>query len=162
MAELFSVIVELFPINWSGKHSNNFLDEASSDKKELINLLKKSTGIYAFYNSELELIYIGKTRSDLWFEMKNALAREMPHYKRYRVDHPKKAYVPTKSGHARKLQLRNVMVWEASSYFSAYSVDDDYIDSIEQLLIRIAPNDILNRRMEGNGSLKIHTLQDEE
>lgn len=159
---LFRVIVELFTVEWSESNNRAFLNKEKSDHSDLIKVLEGSVGIYAFYNSEMEIIYLGKTKSNLWNEMQNAFVRDMPHYKRYRVQHPRDKFRPTKSGQARKLQLQNMGVWEAATYFSAYAVDPDYIDDVEKLLIRVAPNDILNKRMEGNGSLDMHALQEDE
>ncbi len=151
---LFKVVVELFPIEWSENYANSFLNEAKNDQNELIRLLRETRGIYCFYNSELEIIYLGKTKDNLWSEMKNAYMRPMPHYSKYKVNHPRGRYKYTEE--ARKMKLVNLKVWEAANYFSAYSVNDEYIDDIEKLLIRIVPNDILNKRMEGNGSLEMH------
>jgi hypothetical protein len=159
---LFNVIVELFACEWSEKNWRAFLNKDNADHDDLISILQSSKGIYAFYNSEYEIIYLGKTKNNLWEEMQSAYVREMPHYKRYRVKHPYEKFKLTNSGNARKLQLTNVNVYDAAVYFSAYAVDEKYIDDIEKLLIRIAPNDILNKRMEGNGSLDIETLQKEE
>jgi hypothetical protein len=157
----FKVIVELFPVEWSEKSTRAFLNEQRKDHAELSSLLKSSIGIYAFYNSELEIIYLGKTKSNLLIEMQQAYMRDMPHYKRYYVNHPNEKYKPT-SGAARALKLGNMMVWQAAWYFSAYSVEESMIDDVEKLLIRIAPNDLLNRRMEGNGSLQIHVASESE
>jgi hypothetical protein len=159
---LFKVIVELFPIEWSERNQRAFLNEQNGDHAELIEILGQSVGIYAFYNSELEIIYLGKTKRNLWSEMQNAFVRPMPHYERYYVHHPRGKFKSTSSGVARKLRVRNLKVWEAASYFSAYAVGEIHIDDVEKLLIRIAPNDLLNKRMEGNGSLDIHSLQETE
>jgi hypothetical protein len=159
---LFRVIVELFTVEWSERNNRAFLNEKNDDHHELIGILDSSVGIYAFYNSEMEIIYLGKTNVSLWSEMQSAFVRDMPHYKRYRVHHPRDKFKVTTSGRARKLQLQNMAVWEAASYFSAYAVQPDYVDDVEKLLIRVAPNDILNKRMEGNGSLDMHVLQEDE
>jgi len=140
-------------------YGRSFLNEAESDQKSLIEILRQNIGIYAFYNSEFEIIYLGKTKNSLWNEMKSAYMRTMPHYKRYRVKHPRGKFLPPKSGSVRKIKLDSVAVWEAASYFSAYSVAENLIDDVEKLLIRIAPNDVLNRRMEGNGSLDSYAIE---
>jgi hypothetical protein len=160
--QLFRVIVELFGVEMSDRNSRGFLNEKNADHRNLIDVLDGSVGIYAFYNSEMEIIYLGKTNTNLWTEMQSAYVRDMPHYKRYRVRHPRERYKATTSGRARKLQLQNMAVWEAAFYFSAYAVHPEYVDDVEKLLIRVAPNDILNKRMEGNGSLDMHVLQEDE
>ena len=159
---LFKVIVEFFACEWNDDNKRAFLNKERADHRDLIAILQESKGIYAFYNSEYEIIYLGKTNRNLWDEMQNAYVREMPHYKRYRINHPHEKFRLTSTGNARKLQLSNVNVYDAAMCFSAYAVDEKYIDDVEKLLIRIAPNDILNKRMEGNGSLDIHTLQEDE
>ena len=153
---LFKVIVELFECEWSDKHKRNFLNEAKADHKILIDLLKKTTGIYSFYNSELEIIYVGKTKFDLWTEMKNAYNRQMPKYKRYVVSHPHEKYAHTKSGLARKIVSQSLAVWQTASYFSAYAVNEEYIDELESFIIRLMPNDVANVKMEGNASIEMH------
>lgn len=158
---LFKVIVELFECEFSDRYYSSFLNESRPDHKELIRILTQSTGIYAFYNSELEAIYVGKTKNNLWSEMKTAYNRYMPHYKRYYVSHPRHKFSVSKSGLARKIQLKNVRVWETASYFSAYSVAEEHIDDLERFLIRIMPNDIANKRMEGNASLSMHVESEE-
>jgi hypothetical protein len=153
---LFKVIVEMFSIEWSEKYGRSFINEAND--KKLISILSKEAGIYAFYNSEFEIIYLGKTNDNLWAEMKSAYNRTMPHYKRYRVKHPRSRFVSTKSGKVRKLVLLPLQVWEAATYFSAYAVQRDHIDDVERLLIRLMPNDLLNKRMEGN-SLEAYVVK---
>jgi len=159
---LFKVIVELFPIPKEEDYGRAFLNEDKDDHAELIQHLENTIGIYAFYNSELEIIYLGKTKKNLWSEMKNAYSRDMPHYQRLIVEYPREKFKQTVSGLARKLVRRNLAVWEAACYFSAYSVNEDHIDELESLLIRIAPNDVVNKRMEGNGSLEMHYVKIED
>lgn len=152
----FKVIVEMFPVSESDRHHRSFLNEALSDQKELINILKDTIGIYSFYNSEMEIIYLGKTKNNLWDEMKTAYTRSMPHYKKYFVNHPNGKFKRPAGTSPRKLQLRELFVWETAEYFSAYSVDHSVIDDVERFMIRIMPNDIANKRMEGNGSLDVY------
>lgn len=153
MAGLFQPVCEFFPIEWSEKHYSSFLNEAKPDQKRLISLLKKSRGIYAFYNSELEIIYLGKTNDNLWTEMKQTYNGEKSHYQKYRVKHPNGQYRPTKSGLVRKIQLENFLIQDAATHFSAYSILDEHIGDVEALMIRLMPNDILNHKMEGNNRL---------
>ena len=160
--QLFNVIVEMFQIEWNDHVYKNFLDKDTNDQKSLIDILASNVGIYAFYNSELEIVYLGKTKKNLWDEMRIAYSREMPHYKRYKVIHPRHKYKPTKDGYVRKLQLSKMRVWDTAWYFSAYAVDPSMIDDVERLLIRILPNDLLNKRMEGNMSLSMNVGSVEE
>jgi hypothetical protein len=155
MNSLFHIIVELFKCEWSDKHYRSFLNEAREDHKELITILSKSKGIYSFYNSELEIIYIGKTKRNLWDEMKVAYCRKMPHYQRYAVSHPHKKYRAQTNGKPRKIQSITPYVYQTAIYFSAYRVSENYIDDMEKFLIRIMPNDIVNTRMEGNKTISM-------
>jgi hypothetical protein len=136
------------------------LDTSHEDKKKLAQLLRKSKGIYAFYNSEAEVIYVGKTKTSLWTEMKNAYGRRMNHYTRFFVNHPKKfTFEERANGKTRQIERRSFSVWNVATFFSAYHVeDDDLIDIIEMMMIRMMPNDLINVRMEGNTTLRSRTL----
>ena len=52
-------------------------------------------------------------------------------------------------------------MYHAAYFFSAYHVEEGFIDEVEKLLIRMIPNDLLNHRMEGNLSLIAHEVGDE-
>ena len=147
-------IVEFFPIELDEKSDRSFLDLSRADTKKLRADLTSSIGIYSFYNSEYELIYLGKTKSSLWNEMKVAYTRKMSDYKRFYVDHPSSIYKST-SGGVRAIRRRNMYVYDCACFFSAYRVESKpLIDVLELMMIRMCPNDILNVRMEGN-----HTLE---
>ena len=158
---LFKVVVEFFRCEDSETHERSFLNEKEPDQNILIGLLSRTKGIYAFYNSEFEVIYVGKTKNNLWEEMKTSYNKKMPHYKLYYVHHPRERYKATSSGVARKIQSRTPYVWETAIYFSAYSVEEGHIDDLERFIIRIMPNDVSNKRMEGNNSLEMHVTIEE-
>jgi hypothetical protein len=146
-------VVEFFEIDGDENSETSFIDLSSDDGKLLRSHLRKAKGIYAFYNSEYEIIYLGKTKNDLWAEMKNAYHRKMDHYFRYRVHHPREKY-SGRSKSLRKISASQLTVAEAATYFSAYHMDDDVlIDIVEMMMIRVLPNDLLNVRMEGNMTL---------
>ena len=48
----------------------------------------------------------------------------------------------------RRIVECNVYLADIATYFSAYSVADEFIDVAESLLIRCFPNNLLNKRME--------------
>ena len=146
-------VVEFFPTESLEGSDRTFLDTTQEDRRQLQRALRASRGIYCFYNSELEIIYVGKTKGDLWTEMHNAYNREMKHYSRYYVAHAYEKYVVPKGGGVRKITKGPMHLYDAAEYFSAYSVEEDLIDAIEQLIIRMIPNDLLNVRMEGNTSM---------
>ena len=140
-------VVEFFPVSKDGE----FLSSSRTDHKQLAKQLQKACGIYAFYNSEFEAIYVGKTvLSNLLDEAKQALNREMLHYKRYFVGHPHGKFRVPRNGLVRKIAPKALSLSEAACYFSAYAFDQDVVTSFEQFIIRLVPNDLLNVRMEGN------------
>ncbi len=146
-------VVEFFEITHDDNGGTSFIDISSEDGKLLRSHLRKSKGIYAFYNSEYEIIYLGKTKNDLWTEMKGAFHRKMDHYYRYYVHHPRSKYSGKFKG-LRKISSNQLTVAHAASFFSAYHMDDDVlIDIVEMMMIRVLPNDLLNVRMEGNMTL---------
>jgi hypothetical protein len=153
LKEQINPIVEFFPIEGDEKSDRSFLDLSRPDCKKLRGDLDRSIGIYSFYNSEYELIYLGKTKSSLWAEMKHAYNRTMTDYSRFKVYHPSDVYKPT-SGKVRVIQRKSIHLYDCAAYFSAYSIRDEVlIDVLELMMIRMCPNDILNVRMEGNMTL---------
>ncbi|MAM96055.1 hypothetical protein [Parvibaculum sp.] len=146
-----SPIVEFFETEMCQKSERSFIDVSKEDRKVLQNALKATKGVYSFYNSELEIIYVGKTKNDLWTEICNAYNRKMPHYHRYYVNHPHGKYSAGKA--LRQIKRDAMYLYDAASYFSAYSVEENLIDAFETLIIRMIPNDLLNVRMEGNNLL---------
>lgn len=150
-------IVEFFLIDIDGKNDREFIDTRLEDRKHLRDALKSTKGLYAFYNSELEIIYVGKTKNNLWTEMISAFNREMGHYERYYVQHPHGKYKETSDGKVRHIRNRKFYLYDSAYCFSAYAINDnDIIDLIELMMIRMMPNDLLNRRIEGNNSLNIY------
>ncbi len=145
-----SPIVEFFETEMCQKSERSFIDVSKEDRKALQKALKAAKGVYSFYNSELEIIYVGKTKNDLWTEMCNAYSRKMPHYHRYYVNHPHGKYSAGKGRALRQIKRDAMYLYDAASYFSAYSVEENLIDAFETLIIRMIPNDLLNVRMEGN------------
>ena len=154
-------IVEFFEIDFECRNDREFIDTAQTDRKILRSALSKSKGIYAFYNSEFEVIYVGKTKSNLWNEMKFAFNRRMDHYQRYQVQHPRSKYSEPSNGFVRTIRKKQFYLFDLATHFSAYAIEDDtLIDLIELMMIRIMPNDILNVRMEGNTSLRAYSAED--
>jgi hypothetical protein len=78
---LIRPIIELFPVECSREDiETTFIDLKNENRKVLRKTFKNEKGIYSFYNSEMEIIYVGKTKNDLWTEMKVAFNRPMVHY----------------------------------------------------------------------------------
>ena len=151
-AGLIRPIVELFPVDKGSGRKRSFIDLSLPDRKLLKSALEKEVGIYAFYNSELEVVYVGKTQNNFWDEMKQTFNRKMTHYKRYQVNHSHGRYSVPQSG-VRKMKLEDFHFYDAAEYFSAYVVPVDFIDIFETMLIRVFSNDLINVQMAGNSSL---------
>jgi hypothetical protein len=149
-------VVEFFPVEISIVRENGRnlpFNPATDGGKQLCERLRASNGLYAFYNSQAEIIYFGKAdRLCLFDEMINAFNRELPHYQIYRVRHPWGKYRSTKTDELRKIKKENVTLADTASYFSAYSISKHLIGGLEAL-IRIAPNDLINVRIEA-GKMK--------
>lgn len=95
------------------------------------------------------VIYFWKTESlTLYNEIVNAFIRKLPKYKLYRVRHPWGRYRTTRENELRKIRKEEVTLADTASYFSAYSVAPPLIGGLESLIIRIAPNDIINVKIE--------------
>jgi hypothetical protein len=154
----FRPIVEFFPIDRQPKNVRQFIDVGRQDRKDLRDLLKNHIGIYAFYNSEMEVIYVGKSETQLFSEMVQTFNRKIERYFRYWMNHEYGRDAQGKfkivSG-VRQIKRHEMFLYDAAAYFSAYAVDEDDVGWVEQLLIRMIPNDLLNLKMEGNGSLEM-------
>ena len=149
-------IVEFFPVDVEYQRVTDFIDTKNPDRKALRTALNQSKGIYAFYNSEMEVIYVGKSKSNLWIEMKKTFNRERNHYAKFLVAHPHNRYGVTADGLARPIRKDKFYLSDAAFYFSAYAIKDStLIDLMELMIIRLIPNDLINVRMEGNKTLRI-------
>jgi len=150
-------IVEFFPTFDGEEQSDLFADNTADHQKELRKALESAKGIYAFYNSEGEVIYIGKTeRQNLWKRMRHSYLAEKARYERYYVPHPRQRFSPRRDGRVRKLVRQSFSIRDVASFCSAYALPPKLIMFGEQLLIRIIPNDLINLRMEGNRSLRAY------
>ncbi|HIG21380.1 MAG TPA: hypothetical protein EYG02_10470 [Henriciella marina] len=151
-------IVEFYPVSECEKSSRSIIDQSDEGNARLRRVLESATGLYTFYNSEYEIIYVGKARKqDLWSEILQAYNSEKSQYERYAVRHPRGTYRPSVSGSVRKIAREMITLRGATTFFSAYSIADELIDVLETLLIRLTPNDLLNVRMEGNTTLEMYT-----
>jgi hypothetical protein len=120
MKPTLNPIVEFFPID-DDEHSNLFYETKSLHQKELRKVLQNAQGIYAFYNSEAEIIYIGKTeRQTLWQRMRNSYGQEKSNYTRYYVEHPHWKFKASKNGRVRKIVRRRVDLDQVAAYCSAF------------------------------------------
>lgn len=147
-----SPIVEFFPVEITQVRENGRdipFDTSTEHGSRLRENLRQAKGLYSFYNSQAEVIYFGKTESlTLYDEIVNAFNRKLPKYKLYRVRHPWGRYRTTRENELRKIRKEEVTLADTASYFSAYSVAPQLIGGLESLIIRIAPNDIINVKIE--------------
>ncbi len=148
-------LVEFYPIDLtlSRRAANWELFDANSNAYAagLRNSLETHYGIYVFFDSRGKSIYVGKAkRQTLWAEMNSALNRGRKNLQRMMsVSHPTRnqQFIPA-CDQRRRIVECNVYLSDIATYFSAYSVADEFIDIAESLLIRCFPNNLLNKRME--------------
>jgi hypothetical protein len=156
-------IVEFFPVQKceSVQRAKYELFQIKDDRKRkhpylmgLRDELEARHGIYIFFDSRGQAIYVGKARSlNLWSEVTNAFNRErggLQKIKRVRQPKRKQAYRNSEEK-ARQIHDYEVPLHELAAYFSAYEVSDGLIGDIESLLVRSFANDLLNKRMERFG-----------
>lgn len=157
--EMIKPLVEFYPItcvNSLGETKYEFLPfkdhhEATVFQKGLRKQLQQACGIYIFYDSRGSALYVGKTKKNLWDEMKDAYNRERDLQMIRRVSFPDFKEFKPAYDQERKLGGELVTLAHLASYFSAYEIDNEMIDEIEALLIRGFANNVLNKKMETFG-----------
>jgi hypothetical protein len=135
---------ELFSANTTNASRHPYLDG-------LRNELKMSHGLYIFFDSRGQAIYVGKARGQtLWKEMNLTFNRERGAVQKIkRVNHPtRKQSYRTSEEKARRIVEVEVPIHELARYFSAYLVADGMINTLEAMLVRSFANNLLNKRME--------------
>jgi DNA-binding XRE family transcriptional regulator len=149
-------IVEFFEIDWTesrqGAKWEIFPSGKDSEKiyRGLRETLDSAWGIYIFYDSRGQAIYVGKAKDQsLWKEMNLAYNRDRGELQTIkRVAHSyNKDFSPAYESPLQPT-LTHVQLHEMASYFSAYAVTSDMIEDVEALLIRGFANDLLNKKME--------------
>lgn len=151
--ECIQTIVEFFPVSRvKSKQGKKFeiLNQKEERDRNIKSVLEKCIGIYSYYDSKGEIIYVGKTKNNLWLEMNNAYNRRRAAHTIWQVDHPIANKKADKVGDVhRKITKRNAYLYDTAAYFSAYTIDRLLVDKLEALLIRMLPNDLTNYRIEG-------------
>jgi hypothetical protein len=151
-------IIEYYPIRPTESKLGakwEILNMSGTREKKIKEMLHKEHGIYVFYNSQCNAIYVGKAKErNLWGEMKDAFNRAREPQVLWRVKHPSTGcdFLPAYEMR-RRIKKRNVYLHDIALYFSAYSIEKDLIDNAEALLIRVFANDLTNENME-NFALK--------
>ena len=106
------------------------------NNKQIIEKLRNDNpkGIYAFYGSDGNLIYVGKTE-------KNSLFNEMA--QRYNSKAIKFKIINKGKARWEKLPIRDI-----AQYVSAYKISNELIADVEALLTRITINNTANLKVE--------------
>ena len=126
-------VVEFHKLNFDHGHNVDTLRRRIDDEVVIENL-KRTPGIYAFYETQGRLVYVGKTE-------KNNLFQEMTQ----RYAGKKVPFRVLKGGKAKQ---ENASIKDVATYFSAYKVHDHLISNVEALLTRIIINNASNLRVE--------------
>lgn len=151
-------IVEFYEIQWrdSAQGVNcEVFDGGPRDKlyaQGLRKALETNRGIYIFYDSQGQALYVGKTNGQtqtLWKEMNLAFNRPREVQKIKLVRHPDRNQ-EFKPGYAKLRQpvSTQLELCDMAFYFSAYKIDDGMIEELEALMIRAFANNLLNIKME--------------
>jgi DNA-binding transcriptional regulator YdaS (Cro superfamily) len=151
-AQAIHPIVEFFEITSSQSRENGrFIpfSKTTSDGRKLYSRLVNASGLYSYYNSQAEIIYLGKTETNNHYaELINAFNRKLTSYEIYCVEHPSGRFKPRSEDKLRRIKKIPVRLCDTAAYFSAYSVSSDFVGVLEALFIRIAPNELINVRIE--------------
>ncbi|MGJ0513761.1 hypothetical protein [Methylocystis sp.] len=145
-------VVEFFPVEVANIRQNGRnmpFDPNGDGGRALATRLRSPHGLYAFYNSQAEIIYFGKAvKQSLYAEMINVFNRNIPHLQVYSVKHPWGRFASRNNGELRRIKSRPVKLSTVAAYFSAYDIEPYLISALEALFIRLVPNDIINVRIE--------------
>jgi|HubBroStandDraft_6_1064221.scaffolds.fasta_scaffold322424_2 hypothetical protein len=143
-------IVEFYPLRMSDSKQGaryEILDQRDQRQQPLCHLLKQAkSGLYSFYNSEGSIIYVGKTKNNLWSEMNSTFNRDIEAHEIWFVEHPMNRIFARRS---RRIRRRKVHLYDTAKFFSAYEVHQQFVDRLETMFIRMLPNNLTNVRIEG-------------
>lgn len=148
-------IIEYYPVNKHKTQKNYYIiDKSSSEFDKGVRLELENDdakGIYIFYDSRGQALYVGQARSQsLWKEMNLAFNRTRDEVQSIiLVEQPKRSleFIPAseKGLQPKRIKLK---LYDLAYYFSAYKVDDGMINDLEALLVRGFANSLLNIKME--------------
>ncbi|MEB8476317.1 hypothetical protein [Acidithiobacillus ferriphilus] len=149
-------IVEYFPIEANDSRQGAaweiFDSDQSANKRHegIKSFLREKKGIYIFYDSRGEALYVGKAKEQsLWDEIKSAFNRDRDTQKIRIASHPTTGtgFRPAYES-PRQIKTTKVRLVDLAYYFSAYEVAEDMINNVEALLVRAYSNGLLNARIE--------------
>jgi hypothetical protein len=154
-----NTVVEFYPISKTKTSHDKYweiFDKLAKKHKLLYEALFRQAGLYAFYNSEASIIYLGQTQRCLWTEAKNAFNRSMDSHQIWTVYHPpSKGFADVRGQQHRRIARRSVKLHETATFFSAYVVDHRFVERLEALFIRVLPNNLTNVRIENLTRLSV-------
>ncbi|HEX5339104.1 MAG TPA: hypothetical protein VFW53_11765, partial [Gallionella sp.] len=112
--------------------------------------LESAKGIYVFFDSIGNAIYVGKTeRQNIWKEMTSAFNRERSNHQTFVVAHPTTGTSFSPAWESPKQPKKRVAyLYNTASYFSAYEVVPGLTPKLEALLVRVFCNSLSNKKME--------------
>lgn len=155
--ETIQPIVEFYRIEkWQPKPTSAWqVFDASSNAiiyaQGLKAKLEDSYGIYIFYDSRGQALYVGKAREQsIWKEMNLAFNRKRGEVQSIKlVRHPARNQ-EFKPGYEKLRQPKDTQLdlFNLAYYFCAYHVDDGMIDDLEALMVRAFANSLMNIKME--------------
>jgi hypothetical protein len=126
-------IVEFHELNLDHeKNVDSFLNRIDSAK--IVDKMKASSGIYAFFDASGRVAYVGKTeKNNLFNEMENRYWNKTVSFR------------ALKKGKSSSFSVR---LADTAVYFSAYEVSAHLIKNVEALLTRVIINNASNIRLE--------------
>jgi hypothetical protein len=151
--KIVTPIIEFYPIKQAESRQGSSYEILPRDQlvaKALREELEQNNGIYIYHDSRGSAVYVGKAKEQmLWKEMNLAYNRKRGDSQSIRkVAHLSiNRFVP-EDERRRQITPHKVLLHHIAVYFSAYRVDKVFIDSLEAAIIRMFPNDLLNKRIE--------------
>ena len=162
MSEIFvKPIVEFFPLypvesrqgaKWKIFDVLNADGSTHKYYKGVEDALRRSSGIYIFYDSRGRALYAGKALDqNLWVEMNSVFNRSRDEVQKIKlVNHPERnVEYRCADEQRRRIFEQPLKLCDLSAYVSAYEIaPKKMISMFEALLIRAFANDLLNKKME--------------
>jgi hypothetical protein len=116
-----------------GKSVNSLANRINNERL-IVKLQGQEGGIYAFFDSTGELVYVGKTTKNLFTEIQQRYSGKKIHFRTL-----------SKKG---KSKWNTWAVKDVAQFISAYGVDKAFATNVEALLTRLIINIASNIRVE--------------
>ena len=152
LSEPIRPLVEMYPIEATlSKQEKKWellpTGKAHQLNRQLRDVLSKAQGLYMLYDSQLDVIYAGKTlKAGIWKEM--TLAFNRTRAGPFRIDHPTTGTFSPAWETKRQPKKRPIHIYDTAHFFSAYEVKQGLISNMEALVIRAFCNSLSNVKME--------------